>query len=154
MSAGRVRNPKTSYDQADMKDEGAGSWGVARQLPQVAQYIARNPPRAEMAPLPLAHATLVKPTEAELKTGMVVRRQQANSHDTVVEKKKKRTQKKGPKRAATTAAPGEPPAKVAKEAEGSSTKTLPKKTQTVAPTTPVVPAAKEGGGGLFVTPDT
>ncbi|KAL5353137.1 hypothetical protein ACLOAV_001168, partial [Pseudogymnoascus australis] len=147
MSAGRVRSPKTSYDQADMKDEGAGSWGVARQLPQVAQYIARNPPLAEMAPLPLAHAALVKPTEAELKTGMVVRRQQANSHDTVVEKKKKRAQKKGPKRAATTAAPGEPPAKVAKEVEGSSTTTLPKETQTVAPTTPVVPpAGKEGGG--------
>ncbi|OBT61309.1 hypothetical protein VE03_09596 [Pseudogymnoascus sp. 23342-1-I1] len=175
LSAGRIRNPKQSYDHISMIEEGAGTWGVTQRLAPVAQYIARHPPLADQSPLPLPHPTMNNPTEEELKSGRAVRKQQLGSHQTIADKKRKRAQK-GENRGATTAAPGEPPAKVAKQAVGANltkkTRTaapgglsakmakeaeggsLPKATQIVAPKTPIAPPGERQGGGLFVTPDT
>lgn len=131
VSAGRVRSSKTGYDQVDMDNEGAKTWGATQQLSVVSQYLARNRPTADKAPHTLLDPRFNTANEQQRAAGLVVRRQQANSEETVQGKAAKRAPRP-PKRAAAAAPAGQRPAKSARGAGGRS--------RTRAPGTPVAPA--------------
>ncbi|OBT54565.1 hypothetical protein VE04_05409 [Pseudogymnoascus sp. 24MN13] len=146
VSAGRVRSSKTGYDQVDMDNEGAKTWGATQQLSVVSQYLARNRPTADKAPHTLLDPRFNTANEQQRVAGLVVRRQQANSEETV-QGKAATSAPRPPRRAAAAAPAGQRPAKSARGAGGRS--------WTRAPGTPVAPPAeRQGGGGLFVSPDT
>ncbi|KFX99017.1 hypothetical protein O988_04084, partial [Pseudogymnoascus sp. VKM F-3808] len=136
-SATRVRNAKYTYDQADMKNEGATTWGVTRKIKLVADHITRFPPSANLNNMPLLDPRFDVSSPEQERAGVIVRKQQASSSAALEAKAKKRAERER-KRGATSAPNGERPAKVAKGGDVAT-----------GPVTPTGPPTETGG--LFLS---
>lgn len=148
-SAGRVRDARGRYDQNSMRNEGATTWGATRQIRLVAQYIARNPPSAEMSPFTLPDPRFDTSTDEQKRAGVTVRRQQARTQATVAGKARKIAEQAA-KRGPTAAPPGERPAKTARGAGGGNLSGATETETREPPRSP--PTEGRQSGGLFVTP--
>lgn len=149
ISASRVRDARGRYDQDNMRNEGATTWGATRRIRLVAQYIARNPPSAERSTFTLPDPRFDTSTDEMKRAGVTVRKQQANTQATVADKARKIAEQVA-KRGATAAPPGERPAKTARGTGGGN---LPGLTQTGTQEPPTSPPTEgRQSGGLFVTP--
>lgn len=132
-----MRNAKYTYDQADMKNEGATTWGVTRKIKLVADHITRFPPSANLNNMPLLDPRFDVSSPEQERAGVIVRKQQASSSAALEAKAKKRAEREG-KRGATSAPDGERPAKVAKGGDVAT-----------GPVTPTGPPTETGG--LFLS---
>lgn len=148
LSAGRVRNSRTRYDQVEMQKDGATTWGDTQKLPPVSQYLARHPVLADKGELALPDRRFKTMTDEEERVGKGVRMQQKGSENTVKGKAQKRAAQR-PKRGATTAPSGQ---RLTKMARGTGSGKLPSETRSQARGTPATPGrGKWQRGGLFVS---
>lgn len=117
MSAGRVRNPKSRYDQVSMKKEGATTWRDTQKLPPVLQYLARHPVLADKEDLAFPDRRFNTMTDKDKRVGPRVRKQQKSSEDTVKNKARKIAAQRL-KRGTTSTPSGQRSTKVARGAGG------------------------------------